>query len=86
MINEEIDALIKLSEVYQALGHHSYSLKILQNTWELADKTNDGALLAAILGSKAKAYLSMGLVKEAQRRLQEGIVMTLMPAGRILKH
>jgi CHAT domain-containing protein len=75
MLNEEIDTLIKLSDAYLVLGRCSRSLQTLQSAWELASKANDGARLAAVLGNKGKAYLSIGMIKVAERQLKDSIEM-----------
>ena len=70
---EQIDALIRLSEAYQALGRYRTAAIRLDQAKALAADRDDSLLTIRILWRQGSLYQAAGQHEEAERSLQESL-------------
>ena len=71
--NEEIDALTRLAQAYQAMGQYNQALQSLNSALARVRETSDDTRVASILGSVGSLYLSAGSWESASQALEEGL-------------
>jgi CHAT domain-containing protein len=80
-INLYINALIRLSESYQRLGHYSKALSVLEDkALQAAEHTHDPEQIAAVLGNLGQLYFLLGQFNQAQSHLNRSIQLAQQPA------
>ena len=72
---EQIETLTYLSHAYQSLGQYKNSLKSLAVALILAEKSEDRAQLALVLGTLGDAYITTGHEEKAFQYLDDGLRM-----------
>jgi CHAT domain-containing protein/Tfp pilus assembly protein PilF len=71
--NLQSNALIQLSQAFQALGQYKEALKSLELAVALAEKTGDRTQLAFGLGALGNLHIATGSTDVAQKYLTEGL-------------
>lgn len=71
--SEQSEALTRLSQAYQGLGHYGKALESLQSASALIEQTGDRLRLAEIRSTAGNLYLAAGQVENASRYLTEGL-------------
>jgi CHAT domain-containing protein len=71
--SEQSEALVRLSQAYQGLGHYTKALESLQSASSLIEQTGDRLRLAEIRGNAANLYLATGQMENASKYLTEGL-------------
>jgi len=70
---EQSEALIRLAQAYQSIGHYNKALQSLQSASALVEQTGDRGRLARIKGIGGNLYLAAGQSAEASQYLKEGL-------------
>lgn len=68
-----LNALVQITEAYQALGQHRRALKHLLDAKLIWRDIDDASLMAAITGSLGKTYFLIGSMDQARKYLVESI-------------
>jgi CHAT domain-containing protein len=72
-LNEQIDALLHLSQAYQFIGKYRDALISLKSLLTLAKKSGDQSQIASILSNLGNMYLALGQADEAHQYLNRGM-------------
>lgn len=69
----QAEALVHLSQAYQAVGQYQEALKALESALVLADKSGDPVLHASVLANLGNVYSAIGQVDKAAGYLHDGV-------------
>ncbi|MGE5304056.1 MAG: CHAT domain-containing protein [Alphaproteobacteria bacterium] len=72
-VSEQIEVLTFLGQAYQSLGEYKDSLKSLAIALVLAEKSQDRAQLATVMGGLGNLYIATGPAEKAQHYLNESL-------------
>jgi len=70
---KQAEALILISQGYQAIGHYEDALKNLEKSLQIAHISDEINLIASILSIKGNTYLALGDTQKAHRYLTEAL-------------
>ena len=70
---EQEDALVRLAQAYQAMGHYTEAFQSLKSAIALAEREREPGRMALVLGSAGSLYLAAGQPDNAERYLGEAL-------------
>ncbi len=74
-INEQSDALTKLSQLYLSAGLYQQALESIETALVLAEKTGNQTRVASATGALGNVYIAMGRLDEAHEHLSGGLAI-----------